>query len=345
MKESLQTDNCSQSPLYLSEGHFPGVDRAFQMECNILLTLTVLGLLKKATADCAKNNTYNDDIKLNAQEGQLSNPGYPEYFTDNIQCTWLIRVARRHSIELEFEFFDVRPQLSCSERPQTSYIEIHDGIDRDSRSLGVFCGRKKPEKTASSDNEMSVRFKTNGYRSTKFKANYRAIKDSPSALLVVAGVSTIVGLMVILLLLTLYLKRKRRYSDEENTSLAGPQNQDNQPNCASAARAASGKPEQNTGLQFYTVEDTRKQSVRHEDNNTLLPGFRSEEKQPNCACVTSGTLPQNPHHQVSLVKENTEMHEQSMFEKHQVNYCPMSERKRSQSLGAFAKSNLAPVVE
>lgn len=161
----------------------------------------------------------------------------------------------------------------------------------------------------------------------------------------VAGVSTIVGLMVILLLLTLYLKRKRRYSDEENTSLAGPQNQDNQPNCASAARATSGKPEQNTGLQFYTVEDTRKQSVRHEDNNTLLPGFRSEEKQPNCACVTSGTLPQNPHHQVSLVKENTEMHEQSMFEKHQVNYCPMSERKRSQSLGAFAKSNLAPVVE
>lgn len=135
-----------------------------------------MSTVKKATADCAKNNTYNDDIKLNAQEGQLSNPGYPEYFTDNIQCTWLIRVARRHSIELEFEFFDVRPQLSCSERPQTSYIEIHDGIDRDSRSLGVFCGRKKPKKTASSDNEMSVRFKTNGYRSTKFKANYRAIK-------------------------------------------------------------------------------------------------------------------------------------------------------------------------
>lgn len=313
------------------------------MECNILLTLTVLGLLKKATADCAKNNTYNDDIKLDAQEGQLSNPGYPEYFTDHIQCTWLIRVARRHSIELEFEFFDVRPQVSCSERPQTSYIEIHDGLDLDSRSLGVFCGRKKPEKTASSDNEMLVRFKTSGYKSTKFKANYRAIKDSPSALLVVAGVSTIVGLMVILLLLTLYLKRKRRNSDEENTSLAGTQNQDNRPNCANAARATSGKFEQNTELQFSP--DTRNQSVRHQDNNTLLPGFRSEEKQPNCACVTSGTLPENPLHQVSSVIEQKEMHEQSMFEKHQENYCPMSERKRSQSLGAFAKSNLTPVVE
>ena len=166
------------------------------------------------------------------------------------------------------------------------------------------------------------------------------ISDSPSALLVVAGVSTIVGLMVILLLLTLYLKRKRRNSDEENTSLAGTQNQDNRPNCASAARATSGKFEQNTELQFSP--DTRNESVRHEDNNTLLPGFRSEEKQPNCA---SGTLPENPLHQVSSVIEQTEMHEQSMFEKHQVNYCPMSERKRSQSLGAFAKSNLTPVVE
>lgn len=171
------------------------------------------------------------------------------------------------------------------------------------------------------------------------------ISDSPSALLVVAGVSTIVGLMVILLLLTLYLKRKRRNSDEENTSLAGSQNQDNQQNCESAARATSGKLEQNTELQFSPVADTRKQSTRHEDNNTLLPGSRSEENQPNCACVTSGTLPENSAHQVSFVKGNTEMREQSMYEKHQVNYCPMSERKRSQSLGAFARSNLVPVVE
>ena len=135
-----------------------------------------MSTVKKSTADCAKNNTYNDDIKLDAQEGQLSNPGYPEYFTDNIQCTWFIRVARRHSIELEFEFFDMRPHLSCSRKPETGYIEIHDGYDWDSKSLGVFCGRRKPEKTASSDNEMLVRFKTNGYGSTKFKANYRAIK-------------------------------------------------------------------------------------------------------------------------------------------------------------------------
>lgn len=137
--------------------------------------------------------------------------------------------------------------------------------------------------------------------------------------------------------------RKRRNSDEENTSLAGAQNQDNRPNCASAARATSGKFEQNTELQFSP--DTRNESVRHEDNNTLLPGLRSEEKQPNCACVTSGTLPENPLPQLSSLIKQKEMHEQSMFEKHQENYCPVSERKRSQSLGAFAKSNLTPVVE
>ena len=109
----------------------------------------------------------------------------------------------------------------------------------------------------------------------------------------VAGISTIVGLMIILLLLTLYLKRKRRNWDEENTTLAGSQNQENEQNCT--------------------------------------------------ACSTSGTSGENI--QFSSVSENMEARKQSLSEQELVTSCRENERKRTQSLGAFARENLAPVVE
>ena len=140
-----------------------------------------MSTVERSTADCAKNNSENHKIKLNAQEGHLSNPGYPEYFPDNIQCTWFISVARRHAIELEFEFFDIGNHTSCSERGEGSFLEIHDGPDRDSRSLGLFCGKTKPERIVSSGRKMLVRFNAKGCgTSTKFKANYRAVKGKGS---------------------------------------------------------------------------------------------------------------------------------------------------------------------
>ena len=70
---------------------------------------------------------------------------------------------------------------------------------------------------------------------------------------------------MILLLLTLYLKRKRRNCDEENTTLAESQNQEseqNRPNGASASQ------EEHIDLQFSpAVErtDMRKQSFSEQE--------------------------------------------------------------------------------
>lgn len=312
----------------------------------MLLTLVAIGLLERSTADCAKNNTENHKIKLNAQEGHLSNPGYPEYFPDNIQCTWFISVARRHAIELEFEFFDIGNHTSCSERDEGSFLEIHDGPDRESRSLGLFCGKTKPERIVSSGRKMLVRFNAKGCgTSTKFKANYRAVKDSPSTLLLITGVSTIVGLMVILLLLTLYLKRKRRDSDDESAS-SGSQNQENQQNRACVVFGTSEIKEENTDIPFppsggYT--ETRQRSTY--DENNALSLARSQNQQNCVAHGTSRVLRENTDFQVYSVAESTETCEQSVRDQQQVNYCQTKERKFSQSLGAFARNKLVPVVE
>lgn len=135
-----------------------------------------MSTVKRSTADCSKNNTDNDNIKFSAQEGHFSSPGYPGYFTDTIQCTWYIFVANRHSVELELEFFDFGRSPLCSTKQGASFLEVRDGSDSSSAILGFFCGETKPEKISSSGREMLVTFKANGLRSTKFKANFRAIR-------------------------------------------------------------------------------------------------------------------------------------------------------------------------
>lgn len=108
--------------------------------------------------------------------GELASPGYPDSFTDDIQCTWYIYVARRHSIELEFEFFDFGDSQPCSTREDASYVEVRDGAHRDSQQLGLFCGHARPDKISTTGSQMWVRFKANGYRSVKFKAKYKAVR-------------------------------------------------------------------------------------------------------------------------------------------------------------------------
>lgn len=140
----------------------------------IYLMLTV----KRATGNCSQNNTtgQNSKIEMNAQKGELTSPGYPGFFTGDIQCTWYVYVARTYSIDLEFIFFDFGNSRPCSAKEDASYLEVREGVHRDSRQLGLFCGHTTPEKISTIGSQMRVSFKASRYRSVKFKATYRAVR-------------------------------------------------------------------------------------------------------------------------------------------------------------------------
>ena len=146
--------------------------------CLRLTILILILTVKRSAADCSKNNTMeeNDRIEYNAPAGHLSSPGYPEYFSDTIQCTWYIFVAMRHTIDLEFELLDFGHTDPCSTGEKVNFLEVRNGALSDSKQLGKFCGRIRPEKISSSGREMWIRFKTNGYRSARFKATYKAVR-------------------------------------------------------------------------------------------------------------------------------------------------------------------------
>ena len=134
--------------------------------------------VKRASANCSKNTTAGENslIEINAQTGELESPGYPEFFTGDIKCTWYIYVARTYSIELEFIFFDFGNSQPCSTTEGTSYLEVRDGVHRDSQQLGLFCGHARPEKISTIGSQMRVSFTASRYRSLKFKATYRAVR-------------------------------------------------------------------------------------------------------------------------------------------------------------------------
>lgn len=241
------------------------------MDSLFSLILVAIVSLRETSEGCSTNRTTdeNDRIEISEQKGELSSPGYPDFFKDDIQCTWYIYVKRRHSINLEFEFFDFGDSPSCSDNQEVAHVEVRDGVHLDGKRLGLFCGHATPEKISTTGNEMWVRFKANKYRSVKFKAKYRAIKDSPPLILVITGVSTMVGLMMILLLLTLYLKRKHRNSDEENSLTPDPENQESEQNYKVGAATTSGE---HIDLQFSSVmekTDMRKESLSEQELLTL----------------------------------------------------------------------------
>ena len=84
-----------------------------------------------------------------------------------------------------------------------------------------------------------------------------------------------------------------------------------------------------------------------DEENTSFAGSQNQEHQQNCnACGTTETSEENIDLQFSPVAGDTEVRKQSISEQELVvTASHVNERKRSQSLGAFARENLAPVAE
>lgn len=99
-------------------------------------------------------------------------------------------------------------------------------------------------------------------------------------------------------------------------------------------------------LLLLTLYLKRKRRNSDEDN-TSFAGSQNQEHQQNCkACGTTETSEENIDLQFSPVAGDAKARKQSISEQELVETASrVNERKRSQSLGAFARENLAPVVE
>ena len=84
----------------------------------------------------------------------LHSPNYPDDYTPNKECTWVIKTKPNYQIALKFLSFELENHESCV----YDYVEVRDGNSESSNFLGKFCGLKTPSELHSSGNELFVKF-------------------------------------------------------------------------------------------------------------------------------------------------------------------------------------------
>uniref|UniRef100_A0A8P0NEN6 Scavenger receptor cysteine-rich domain-containing protein DMBT1 n=1 Tax=Canis lupus familiaris TaxID=9615 RepID=A0A8P0NEN6_CANLF len=107
---------------------------------------------------------------LTNNSGSFSSPWYPKKYPINVVCTWDIHVDPRAHIKLTFEVVKLENFYSCP----YDFIEIFDGPQNESFSLGKFCSGTTPVFTSSS-NRLTVVFHSDAIVTNMgFYASYKS---------------------------------------------------------------------------------------------------------------------------------------------------------------------------
>ncbi|XP_077992820.1 exoskeleton protein RP43-like [Glandiceps talaboti] len=93
----------------------------------------------------------------NNKLGNVSSPGYPNVYSANLECTWLVS-SRGYPIMVTFSDFDLPDTEGCSE----DYIEVFEGasLTESSHSYGRICGTSPPPLIISDGRQILIKFKS-----------------------------------------------------------------------------------------------------------------------------------------------------------------------------------------
>ncbi|XP_070176241.1 uncharacterized protein [Littorina saxatilis] len=99
--------------------------------------------------------------------GSFNSPNFPSNYNNNQDCTYLISLPRDYRVTLTFFNFSLESS-GC-----VDYVQIFDGNSTAAPLFGKYCSRKPSLRLRTTQNEMLVRFHTDGsITSTGFKASY-----------------------------------------------------------------------------------------------------------------------------------------------------------------------------
>ncbi|KAL5017782.1 hypothetical protein ScPMuIL_003504 [Solemya velum] len=115
--------------------------------------------------ECACHNGFTLHNKHDCKEGgcqhfitdpigEINSPNWPDFYPSRKDCVWHFTTTEGHRIKLIFHEFELEPHQECT----YDHIEIFDGDDTSTRSLGRYCGAKVPHPIISSGNRMYMVF-------------------------------------------------------------------------------------------------------------------------------------------------------------------------------------------
>ena len=116
-----------------------------------------------------------DGFILTGSSGSFSSPNYPSNYPNSRTCRWIIGVQDGHRVQLPFQTFLLETYLlpsTCT----CDHVEIRDGSDGNSSSLGTFCSDNKPSPIQSSGRFLWIEFDGDFRTNEKgFSATYVAV--------------------------------------------------------------------------------------------------------------------------------------------------------------------------
>lgn len=106
---------------------------------------------------------------LTGLSGVISSPGYPQEYSNNADCSWVIHVSNISVVTLVFLDFQLENNEGCN----FDFVALFDGPTVTHRHLGKYCGTDKPPNTVTSSNQLLVMFKSDfNIGGRGFKAYY-----------------------------------------------------------------------------------------------------------------------------------------------------------------------------
>ncbi|KAK3513783.1 hypothetical protein QTP70_028893 [Hemibagrus guttatus] len=124
--------------------------------------------IHRTGTECSRN--------LTALSGLIKTPGFPDNYSNNLECTFIIFAPKMSEIVLEFESFDMETDntgpagASC----RFDYLEIWDGYPTVGPHIGRYCGPNSPGRVVSYTGILSLFIHTdNAITKEGFSSNYR----------------------------------------------------------------------------------------------------------------------------------------------------------------------------
>lgn len=110
---------------------------------------------------------------LTSSSGSISSPNYPENYNENAECFYRIVTSQGSRISISFTDLDLERTTSCRD----DYIQIFDGRDQNSASLGRHCTMSnKLVNIQTTSNVAFIKFRSDYYNTGKgFLLNYETI--------------------------------------------------------------------------------------------------------------------------------------------------------------------------
>lgn len=73
---------------------------------------------------------------LVGDHGSFTSPNYPDTYSNNTHCEWLVRAPRGRLVTVTFVQFSISDPGDC----QNNYLKLYDGPDSSTLPVGPYCG-------------------------------------------------------------------------------------------------------------------------------------------------------------------------------------------------------------